>query len=60
MDWNGDGKHDWHDDAFFHTVINSDDNSSNSTHGSHGSSSSGISSGWAIAIIILIIISFFF
>ena len=60
MDWNGDGNHDWRDDAFFHNVINSDENSSNSTHGSNGSSSSGIGSGWVIAIIILIIISFFF
>ena len=24
IDWNGDGKHDWKDDAFFHSVINSD------------------------------------
>lgn len=24
MDWNGDGKHDWRDDALFHNVINSD------------------------------------
>ena len=22
FDWNDDGKHDWHDDALFHTVIN--------------------------------------
>ena len=60
MDWNGDGKHDWHDDAFFHTVINSDDNSSNGDTNSHWTPSSGTGSGWAIAIIVLIIISFFF
>lgn len=29
MDWNGDGKHDWQDDALFHNVINTDDDSSN-------------------------------
>ena len=29
MDWNGDGKHDWQDDAFFHNVIDNDSNSSN-------------------------------
>ena len=27
MDWNGDGKHDWKDDAIFHNVINSSENS---------------------------------
>ena len=31
MDWNGDGKHDWQDDALFHNVINSDDSSSNNS-----------------------------
>ena len=32
MDWNGDGKHDWQDDAFYNNVISStetDDDSSN-------------------------------
>lgn len=24
MDWNGDGKHDWQDDAIFHNVIDTD------------------------------------
>ena len=27
FDWNNDGKHDWHDDALFHTVINQDSSS---------------------------------
>ena len=31
MDWNGDGKHDWQDDALFHNVINTDDDSSNNS-----------------------------
>lgn len=41
MDWNGDGKHDWKDDAIFHNVINADNDSSNSTPsgGGHHSSS---------------------
>lgn len=25
VDWNGDGKHDWQDDALYHNVIQSDD-----------------------------------
>ena len=42
MDWNGDGKHDWQDDAIFHNVINTDNNSSNNTpSGSGGNHSSG-------------------
>lgn len=45
MDWNGDGKHDWQDDAIFHNVINADNDSSNSTpYGGGGSHSSGGSS----------------
>ena len=28
MDWNGDGKHDWQDDAIFHNVINTDNDAS--------------------------------
>lgn len=45
MDWNGDGKHDWQDDAFFHNVIDNDSNSSNtpSSRGNYGSSSGGAS-----------------
>lgn len=45
MDWNGDGKHDWQDDAFFHSVIDNDSNSSNtpSSRGNYGSSSGGAS-----------------
>lgn len=60
MDWNGDGKHDWHDDAFIHTVIHSDDNASNDDPNSHWSPSPNVSTGVAIALIALIIISFFF
>ena len=45
MDWNGDGKHDWQDDAFFHNMIDNDSNSSNtpSSRGNYGSSSGGAS-----------------
>lgn len=39
MDWNGDGKHDWQDDAIFHNVINADnelaDNTPSGGVGSH-------------------------
>ena len=44
MDWNGDGKHDWQDDALFHNVINADDDSSNNISHSGRSYSSGNSS----------------
>lgn len=44
MDWNGDGKHDWKDDALFHNVINTNDNSSNSSSYRSGRQSSGSSS----------------
>ena len=45
MDLNGDGKHDWQDDAFFHNVIDNNSNSSNtpSPRRNYGSSSSGAS-----------------
>ena len=60
MDWNGDGKHDWHDDAFLYAVTHSEDDSSDSDPNSHRSPSVGTGSGWAIVIIALIILSFFF
>ena len=44
MDWNGDGKHDWRDDAIFHNVIETDNNSSNNTPSGGGKYSSGGSS----------------
>ena len=44
MDWNGDGKHDWHDDAIFHNVIETDNNSSNNTPSGGGNHSTGGSS----------------
>jgi len=34
IDWNGDGKHDWKDDAFFHNVINSDNSKEQSAENS--------------------------
>lgn len=59
MDWNGDGKHDWKDDAIFHNVINSDSNSSNSPSG--GSSSGGSGSTFYLSqlgkvVIVLVVI----
>lgn len=44
MDWNGDGKHDWRDDAIFHNVIDSDNKSSNNTPSGGNNYSSGGSS----------------
>ena len=44
MDWNGDGKHDWRDDAIFHNVIETDNNSSNNTPSGGGNYSTGGSS----------------
>ena len=40
MDWNGDGKHDARDDAFYHNVINKDSNNS-SGGGGKGPSGGG-------------------
>jgi len=40
MDWNGDGKHDWQDDAIFHNVINVDNDSANNTSSGGGGSHS--------------------
>lgn len=34
FDWDGDGKHDWRDDALFHMVINDTDAEKN-THSSN-------------------------
>lgn len=36
MDWNGDGKHDWQDDAIFHNVIDSDNTSSSNISSGSG------------------------
>ena len=33
MDWNGDGKHDWKDDAFFHEVVLKEEEYSQSSEG---------------------------
>lgn len=44
MDWNGDGKHDWQDDAIFHNVINTDNDASHSTLTGSGHHSGGGSS----------------
>ena len=44
MDWNGDGKHDWRDDAIFHNVIETDNNSSNNTPSGGGNYSNSGSS----------------
>ena len=61
MDWNGDGKHDWQDDALFHNVINTDGDSSNkSPYGgrrhSSGSSSFAVSQLGKVVIVLDIIL----
>ena len=57
MDWNGDGKQDWHDDAFIHTVLHSDDDSPEIDPAAKWTPSGGV---WVAIIIALIILSFFF
>lgn len=62
MDWNGDGKHDWKDDAIFHNVIETDKTSSDkepnvsSGSSSAGSASLGISSLGTVVIVLVIIL----
>lgn len=61
MDWNGDGKHDWQDDAIFHKVINTDNDASNSTptgsrHHSSGGSSFYVSQLGKVIIVLDIIL----
>ena len=54
MDWNGDGKHDGRDDAFYHNVINKDNNSNGG--GGKGSSGGGGGTGcssWVVDIVAL-------
>ena len=61
MDWNGDGKYDWQDDALFHNVINADDDSSNNisyrgrSHAS-GSSSFAVSQLGKVVIVLDIVL----
>lgn len=56
MDWNGDGKHDWKDDAIFHNVINNDSNDSNTSGGTNGGNSFYISQLGTVVIVIDIIL----
>lgn len=51
FDWNGDGKHDWHDDALFHTVINKTD-SDNKTTASNTQGSGCLT--WVIGILFIL------
>ena len=58
MDWNGDGKHDWKDDAIFHNVINSDEKEhSNKSRSTEGSNSSAGRSGLISTIVSLAYLS---
>ena len=59
MDWNGDGKHDWKDDAIFHNVITRDNESSQSSSGggySTGGSSFYLSQLRKVVIVLVIIL----
>ena len=58
MDWTGDGKHDWKDDAIFHNVINSDEKEhSNKSRSTGGSNSSAGRSGLISTIVSLAYLS---
>ena len=48
MDWNGDGKHDWQDDAVFHNVIDTDNNTSSTPSSGGGSSYSSSGSSFYV------------
>ena len=52
MDWNGDGKHDWKDDAIFHNVINSDEKEDSNKKRSGGSSNSSAGRSGLISTIV--------
>ena len=61
MDWNNDGKHDWHDDAFFCNVVIKDDKVSEGKKQKNGNSNlpshetkSGVK--WFIGLLFLYII----
>ena len=57
MDWNGDGKHDWHDDAFIYTVVHSDDEPFDDDPSTHWLPSGGC---WLVLAILAMLIFFFF
>lgn len=52
MDWNGDGKHDWEDDAIFHNVINSDEKEHSNKNRSTGGSNSSVGRSGLISTIV--------
>ena len=51
MDWNGDGKHDWKDDAIFHNVINSSEDKSNKSAPQKTTMQTGDGGGLAINLL---------
>ena len=57
MDWNGDGNHDWQDDAFYNNVIS--DNSDTASQSSTFSRPSPLRFVLIVALIIYIIVKLF-
>lgn len=57
MDWNGDGNHDWQDDAFYNNVLS--DNSDNASHSSTSSTPSPLRFVLVAALIIYILVKIF-
>ena len=54
MDWNGDGKHDWKDDAFYNNIIDNNSNNNSSGH-NYGNNTTG-SNGWVVFGVIIFIV----
>ena len=48
MDWNGDGKHDWEDDAFFHEVILKEEEDAEANSNASNNNGNTYSSNFAI------------
>lgn len=61
MDWNGDGKYDWKDDAFYNNVIDNKENGQNQDHRdalnnhNYSNNDSGCS-GWVVVGVIAFIV----
>ena len=55
MDWNGDGNHDWQDDAFYNNVIGSSESDNDSGNSSRGSKQ-GVHPLIILAMIVLLIL----
>ena len=56
-DFNGDGKHDWQDDAIFHNIIEKEDGKQESTQNQPGPTVPSGRSGWISTIVALAYLS---